>query len=455
MADMGLEEIPGSASTVAGSLWLNKVLDPCHPSMGVLGVPDADVSTVATPQYKAVAPLDNSVAGLVQVGGGVDWDPTASWSFVHYVDWATMRHCIIKYQGDLLGPAADSSVWVTAIGSGDLIPTAETWYTGTTGIESLRLLYAGLTYDPSMPTLADQGRAVAAQVKARYEKIASVPGTGLSGNVSSDVFHNSTASTVNGTSNFPDIARWIASLTTLDERSMTAPAKLGAYFPVRWSDPVHTYVTCDGTVATSPLTIAGTDRAVYVLPFVINNVTATGTAYAPGFATETYQSVMWGEDGKIMPWNACVYSVTGLGSDSNYQVTYRYGLETQLTPTGTPGGTPWIPFTHAIPEHDALALEVADRIRTKMDSAFPADYNFLDKLWGMVKGVASKVLPSVLPAVGSMIPGIGPIAGPALGNLAGALFPRKPQQVVRDEGYGGQTNPMAELLKTLLGNMNI
>jgi hypothetical protein len=443
MGELGVDHIAGTSNTVSGLLWVNKILDPCHPSMGVNGVPDADVSTVATPQFKSTRLLDNSISGMHQVSEK-EWDETATWNFIHVTDWSTMRTCVVKWQGDLRGDPADVALYVTESRTGDFIPSAENWMNSGTGISKLRLTYAGVTFDPSMPTLADQGRAIAAQIKQRYEKVNTIPGvgTGPGRPAASSVYQWGLAATPNGVTTLANTAEFISNLTIIDERSMTAPAKVGCYLPARWNDPTHAYVNCNEAVNSNPPTEAIADRVYHVPPFVRDNVALTSTAYTPAYSEGIWLSSLFGDNGETMPWSASVYYAAGLDSESNYQLTYRYGLEVQLTIAGT---NPWAPFTHASPEHDQLALEAADRVRTAMDSAFPADYNFLDKLWGVVKGVASKVVPGLAKGI--------PVVGPMLGDLIGGLFPKAKSMPVRSENEYGPLDSLPPQFRDLFSRM--
>jgi hypothetical protein len=443
----GVDEIPGSAASIAGSFWLNKVLDPCHPSTGVLGVPDADVSNVVTPQYMATEVLDNSTGGLTNVAGTQPWDPTATWNFCHIVDFSVMQHCILKWQGDITGSPSTMSLYVTDAKVGTLLPQVGTLYPLSTGADFMRLTYAGLTYEPSMPTLADQGRMVACQIKSRYEDIHQVSTGAAPGPTSiSDVLHWSTNSTANGTSAPINIAPFLASLTVLDDSALVGPAKQGAYFPVRWSEPTHAYSMMDRDYGFSvDLNTTGSARRSYIMPFTSSNTSATPTGYA-----DNYTGYLTSPLKNQMPWNACVMYCTGLHSDSNFQVVYRYGVELQITPVGT---STLMPFHHPSPTSDELALVAADRIRNSMASAYPADYNFLDKLWGVIKNTASKVLPGLVGGAASMIPGIGPIAGPALSGLLGSMFPKpRPTAAPLSGGDGGGVK---DILLQLLSGLQV
>jgi hypothetical protein len=427
--------IAGSASTVLGAAWLNKILDPCHPSGGVFGVPDMDASTVTTPQFKTIQNLTNSVEGMRKPSEDfADWDSTAPWGFIHMVDYGSMRQWTLKYQGDF-GVAAGFSAYTNIDPGGNLefIPGSEpiTENVIPNAVDYMRLTYAGVTYEPSMPTMEDQGRAVAAQIKNR------LLGNYTSENAGNDAnatwwYWNLGGTTVNGTFSPTELGTWLANLSTIDERALCGPAKEGAYFPVRWTDPVMEYLRVRHTTGNT----FGVNKHILTNPFIglapTSGLPPISTIY-PAVGSTGYP---YGES--FGSWMTTVYWVDGLSPSSNYQVVYRFGTEVQLTDNIS---SPWGPFTHASPMHDQVALEAALNIRTNMDSAFPASYNFLDKLWGVVKNVAGSVLPNLARGI--------PVVGPALGNLAEAVLGRKTARPVQSQVVEPGVNKVT-LLKALM-----
>lgn len=401
----------GGASTVAGSMWLAKVLDPCHPSMGVYGIPDLDTSTVVTPQYMGTSSITNAVVDLFHVAGSPVWDPEAPWSFVQIVDWSVGKTCILKYQGDL---GLTSSTYVTRSGNGDWIPNMRNVFDTTNGVDKVRLMYAGVTYDPSMATLSDEGGMVCAQTKSKYVKVATQVG-GANTTVRDTRYWNM-LTTSNGSMTVLKLAQFLDSLTTLDERAASHQAKLGAYVPARWDGGQFNYVEIDQAPEVNEVLDAmQTDQEVKLMPLTGRTFSFTDVPLAvpenigPHHSENTPIST-------VMPWETTIMWVRGLAPTSTYQATYRFGVEAQIDPSARLNGTsPWAPFTHSAPMHDQMALEAAVNIRTNLLSAYPASYNFLDKLWGVVKKVAGSVLPSVVKGI--------PFVGPAIGNLMETMLP--------------------------------
>jgi hypothetical protein len=367
----------------------------------------------------STALLDNSVGGLTKAAAGfADWDTSATWNFVHIIDWSTMQECIVKYQGDLTGAVSSQSIYVTTNNTGDPLPESTTPFANTQAGDYIRLTYAGITYEPSMPTLADQGRSVGAQIKPRYDDVAKVESVAT--DVGTNIVNNINMWTCNsqpGVTTDPNTLRtFLAGLTVLDDSALVCPAKLGAYFPVRWTEPTHAYREILHSNVDSPPSLRTTDSSYFLMPFTQATFGTTPVRVAPTFTSGPWRSSALDSP---MPWSATVYWVTGLHHESNYQLVYRYGIELQLTPQGS---TPFLAFAHPSPSHDPLALECADRIRVALASAYTADYNFLDKLWGKIKGFVSNILPIAKPILGA-IPGVGQFAGP-ITDLLGTIFPK-------------------------------
>lgn len=98
-----------------------------------------------------------------------------------------------------------------------------------------------------------------------------------------------------------------------------------------------------------------------------------------------------------------LFCARNLDPTTSFTAVFRSGWELQCQP-----GTLLTPQLHISPAYDPRALAAYFAIRRELKDAYPADFNDWAKIWGVIKRVASFVLPGI-----SMMGPIGAAAGAA------------------------------------------
>jgi len=348
----------GSASTHDGATWLTKFLDPCHPTEAVLGIPDTVSANVTSPQYTTVDTLEYNPPTTPGV--------TTTWNFVEIVDFSTGSVFRLQYESAVADiTTANARVYTFQL------PGATEVFKGE-GYASSRQTYAGVTYDFSGASLTDQGRQVAVQLTPEWKKavVENDLNTGHEG-ITTYVWPWGNGATL-GT-NLVGLNFFLKNLAESDPKSYSDAAKRGAYFPIRNTNPFRFKDHSASTVGLAG-NQAPTTRFENPLS-IVTGLSLSGTNLAPFTAL-------------VEPWDMCasVYWVTGIDKSSTFQRTVRYGFEVMIEPD-----SPFRPYAHVSPCYDRRAMECATDIGTTLASAYPAEYNFLGKLWKGIKKVAGGV----------------------------------------------------------------
>lgn len=122
---------------------------------------------------------------------------------------------------------------------------------------------------------------------------------------------------------------------------------------------------------------------------------------------------------------------------TSFTIVVRSGWELQCQP-----GTLLTPQLHLSPAYDPKAIGAYFAIRRELKDAYPADYNDWAKIWGVIKKVASVVLPgiSLMGPIGAAVGGAGSAALSVVDAITNAV--RKKSQPV-EQGR----NPIPEAAK--------
>lgn len=395
----------GATSTQAGAMWLAKFLDPCHPEAGaVLGVPDEIAATVVSPSYRLVDVIDRNVQSLTanKIGEGT-WSSTDLWNLVQVCDFSIGKVFTLRYQGRFDGTPTDFCGYVSS----------ENVYPLDSPDASVRPTYAGVTYEFAGTITVNQGSLVAAQIDSPWSK--EVGGGPLS---SSDLevwkMFNSAGQVDHG-----NLKRWLDNLTTLDPNSMSVPAREGAYYPVRNTNKFR-FQKCTGanlSVPTRP-DPPGVDRSSYFYfnPFLTAAVPLADVVANAALYPDAGRFAVFGPS-ETCDMMATVLWATGVSQQATFQRTIRFGLEKMVDSL-----SPFIAYSHPSPSYDKEALEAAIDVRTQMASAYPAEFNFLDKLWNTIKKIVKpivNVVKPLLPIIKPILPHIPGMIGLAGGPMVG------------------------------------
>lgn len=121
---------------------------------------------------------------------------------------------------------------------------------------------------------------------------------------------------------------------------------------------------------------------------------------------------------------------------TSFTVVCRSGWELQCQP-----GTLLTPQLHLSPAYDPRALAAYFAIRRELKDAYPADYNDWAKIWGVIKKVASVILPGIS-MMGPIGAGVG-AAGSAAVSVVDAITNTLRKKAPVEQGR----NPMPEAAK--------
>lgn len=399
--------------TYPGCAWMTKALDPCHPTSAVMGIPDRICINTVNPDFEEVFMIDNMSANsgvgyVSNTGSTIVINATATWNLLLLNDAQSMITWGLIYQGSIENPTYGQCFLHSLKGVRQIVGEEA----NLNGIAKSRLSYMGVTAEFTGSDLNNQGRLVVAQAPAEWaitddkESAAVpvyVPPAKASLDVTSENFFRTWTlgtPTSSATTDNPSAARlqtFASNLMQVSVRAVSMAAKEGFYAPVYLNDPAFLFKDHKYTVAKLTTFDEPGQHLFYVNPFF----SAGRGAYAipTGGAGGYLQRVADGYDGH------CVISHwQGLDPKASIQMTYRYGIECNPEPGGILSA-----FAKPSPDHDEQALEAYNHIRIKMDDAYPASYNLLDKLWNVIKLVAKATIPHLMgavPVVGNMLQGM-------------------------------------------------
>lgn len=397
--------------TYPGCAWMTKALDPCHPTTAVMGIPDRICINTVAPDFEEVFMVNNlsaaSGAGVIaDTGSTVTLVPTLDWNMLMVQDFSSACVFAMIYQGSVENPTYAQCFSHSLKGIRQIVGSES----NLNGIAKSRLSYAGVTAEFTGSDLSNQGRLVVAQAPSEWSttntkeslKIpAYVPPAATTADVTSEYYYRTwVLGTPNVDSDKPSLSRlqtFASNLMQVSVRAVSMAAKEGFYAPVYLNDPAFLFKEHKYTVTGNLTTGVDGQHQLYVNPFY----TAGRGSYAvPGTGVGgTIERVADGYDAH------CVISHwQGLDPKASIQFTYRYGLECNPEPGGILSA-----FAKPSPDFDEQAMDGYNHLRIKMDDAYPASYNLMDKLWNVIKLIAKSTIPHLMGAV--------PIVGGILQNL--------------------------------------
>lgn len=104
--------------------------------------------------------------------------------------------------------------------------------------------------------------------------------------------------------------------------------------------------------------------------------------------------------------NVADVSFWGLHPQASVKLVFRIGFEYQVNQQSA-----FVPNLRTSPSYDQVALQTYYAISRELRDAYPASYNDLSKLWGVVKRAFTTVAPILAPA-------LGPIGGPIVAAVS-------------------------------------
>lgn len=298
--------------------------------------------------------------------------------------------------------------------------------------ENWRLAYMGVTIYQDGPTLSDQGTVCAAQVPVRPALIpCCIPD--ITVDAGGVVTHAAFASY--NAMRYQQIDA--PAFETLERmpNAYFGQSKNGCYMPLKLStNHQQWHSQMDSCIDGTGWPEGGALGHSYRIPY---EEVHTGWPF-DGIMQSAHGNL--GEAGiyapiRAMPMNenwghACFQNMS---VNTRLVCYWRVGVEIQAHPDST-----FSPYLKLSPPHDFAAIESYYRIARQLKDAYPADYNDLGKLWGVIKSAARTALPIVgaMGPFGAMAAGLGSfLLGPekaAKAAKASVPKPSSPQAEVRD-----------------------
>lgn len=393
------ERVASFGSTPEGSDWCVKALHPSDPNLTLCGVPDSCTAPTILLNYQTQATVAAPNAALTtpwSYSATMVPDPvTFAWGYTSQLDGATEVGGQAVIQNSQLEGTTHALKMVS------FLKSAERW----------RLAYAGLTITQDGPSLTNQGMVSVAQIPIE-------PTTACA-----------SFFVAAGLRPALPVQYWQASdLPSFDKNAAypsayLAESKHGVYIPLKLDETSREWHSSSDCV------------------FCPSSLSTSGTAWMPSCPSATCPSNFpHGAEGSAASAEAIWYNPTvatyggtptsrmcnsrvaqvcfkNLSPATQLTMYFRYGFEVQCQTA-----SPLSPLAKASPALDHTALDTYAMISRELKDAYPAEYNDLGKLWGVI----SKALRSVGPTLG-MIPKVGPIlalAAPAAADLGDAIRKR-------------------------------
>jgi hypothetical protein len=435
-----------SGKTIPGTIWAMKVLDPSHPSAAGLpiDVPDSVSSNVACSSHTEiyhldqtvqksnpgaitdvsfiVGPLTDSTAPSVrsQEQLGALWETlvvgTKNWNFLILIDSGAGIIHTLKY--------VDLSTTIRTGGfivSNNGIPTADDDVTAemlmlfemqtynavarilqpANDVAKARMTYHGSTLEFSASITTDMGEAITVELAPEWKDIES-------DNIAGRGTFTLRGLTTLGTTATTRLRTFRDTLPQVSPKAFSCVAREGFYAPASISDPNFYFRDVLGQEA---LNIEGNHvdyvNAFFSLmagsPTMTSTLNSLGAISLPVFLPDRFA------------FQSTAASFTGLSPQATFKLTLRYGMAVQPNP-----GSLLAYYSLPSCKRDQDAIDLAIDIRQELDDAYPSSYNFLDKLWGVIKGIAKPIIgigKKLLPEAVGLIPGVGSFLKPLVGGL--------------------------------------
>lgn len=389
--------------TPAGQLWALKAAHPNGEEVTAsAGIPDHTAVPVVTPEFRSSITITgdslqtgNDDVDIVMLScselafmyrrytSGTVQKPEAGWVFVFY-------------------PALEvqnNSFTATGLTSGEK-ETVQYWTTSLNDYGRTRAMYNGITVHLDAPTLADQGRLVAAQLPLEMRE--GTYQSGFAAKLAQDDIGETTAlsSPIQAYTLPQGFPYTESSLFQATPGAVVWEAREGVYIPLRFREPVHLFEA---------------DRIETLFSVVREDKTTAaiqGTVFGNVPDAET-RNLTVGVPNNML---SSIILIRGIDKRANLQVKSRIGLESLVE-----GPTQVAPFQHASPILDKRAIDQVTRLSQASPQAYPACYNDFSAILNTIKGVISGFVKPIAGALGDLgIPIISDVAG-GINGIIGQL----------------------------------
>lgn len=436
-----------AGKTIPGTIWAMKVLDPSHPSAAGLpiDVPDSISSNVACSSHTEIYHLDQTVqkanpateTSVSLIVGpltgstspevrnqdelGLLWETLVvkeklKWNFLILIDSGAGLIHTLKYI-DLSTTVRSGNFVVSNNGvpTDDALVTAEMLmlfemqaYNAvdrilqpTNDVAKARMTYHGSTLEFSASITTDMGEAITVELAPEWKDIES-------DNIVSRGTFTLRGLTTLGTTSTTRLRTFRDTLPQVSPKAFSCVAREGFYAPASISDPNFYFRDVLGQEA---INIEG-NHVKYVNAF-FSLLSGTSSLSTQVNQLDAISLPVFIPD--RFAFQSTAASFTGLSSEATFKLTLRYGLAVQPNP-----GSLLAYYSLPSCKRDQEAIDLAVDIRQELDDAYPSSYNFLDKLWGVIKGIAKPIIgigKKLLPEAIGLIPGVGSFLKPVVGGL--------------------------------------
>ncbi len=418
LKDLVLSKNVAMGSTLAGRDWCIKALHPSDPLTEVRGIPDESAIPSLFMNYQTVATIspDNTAVGTWSLDGQLIPNPL-SFGAAQYTDSVGTRST--EFVNSQI-PGADH---VTRLSQ--FLSDFSRW----------RLAYASVTIYQDGPDLANQGTVTVCQKPVDPCRFNVFDG-GTGELVTYGMHHAFNMSA----SDLPDYTKSQAMPNAYFGKS-----KEGVYIPLKltkthqhWNSQKDlVYQANSGTVLAYTSNLAGgrlqcvsntDDVTTGIYPFLsineLHQKTGGGTTVVRGTLTSDFCNENWAD-----------FSFRNMAVTTSLSFFFRFGFEVQVQPTSLMS-----PHLKLSPEYDPQALMAYFAISRELKDAYPADYNDLGKIWGVISTIAKTIAPAL-----GLIPGVGPLLSVGLPAVAAVGDRLRSAKQRASQPTLGSTASMADL----------
>lgn len=266
-----------------------------------------------------------------------------------------------------------------------------------------RLMFYGLTVTQDAPALSNQGTVVACQHAVTPDLF------NICSTASPAVIPQASQKSAPGAPYFHPFSskhmrQYPAATMTSYQRAMSMPnalvgqARDGVYMPLRMTQTSQEWARLSDLAFVAPQNYNGAgdyygdpDYRVYTSQELPTNPVYTPPYISARSVYITDAGVPYG-DLLYKPLNADwgYIGFRDLDKSASLSFTLRVGIEAEVLP-----GSILSPYQKSSPEYDPQALQAYFHISRQLKDAYPASYNDLSKLWGVIKGAATAALPAL------------------------------------------------------------
>lgn len=363
--------------TLAGRDFVLKRLHPSDAVQDVRGIPTEETVDSATVSYMST----------YTVTAPATHDPSKTYDIVaSFVEHPTLFG-LCQAVGVTVG-SAETIATVECINQqvadGTSIPACQAW---PTLADKYRCCYMGVTAHMTAPTTANQGVVTCAQVSVEPQGFQSIPAQ------ATDVLGREVRV-------YPDMLRASRfAFPTLQgvAGAYTGEAKHGAYMPMKFNETSVEYRHSRKTCALATL---NAESSLDVTAAWHSKTSLSATPNSPYLTTSKCATASTAGYAVQLPCsdNVGILYFKGIAASATVTFTVRTCFEIIVQPS-----SPYLPNVHRALIPDAQALKMVHMIGRELPCGFPASYNALGSLLGVIQQIARKVLPVVLPKAGAWL----------------------------------------------------